>query len=219
MISSKLSRGTLALLALGAFSLAACSDSAAPFAPEAGAPNLAKVKAATVTSTRIGDTTISKIVIQPNSDPKDIDLGNGNKINFPNGASSVCDIATSTYGLGTWNTPCTRSTVPVTIYAITWTDETGLSHADFQPAMRFVPTDVVLLEMKNKNGQIRAGMRIDFCTTFGCVDEAIADPSVATYLDRRGGTAFRRIKHFSGYMVTVGLTDDGSDPTETGEIY
>jgi len=212
---------TLAALVLvaGTFSLAACADSStssAPFAPDVDAPSLAKVKDATVTSSKVGDTTISKVTMLPNASPKSIDLGNGNKIDFPNGASSVCDIATSSYGPGTWNAPCTRSEVPVTFYAATWTDASGLSRSEFQPDMRFVPTDVVRLEMKNKNGKIQAGMRIDFCTAFGCIDEALTDPSLATTLDRRGGTAFRRIKHFSGYMVSVGLTDEPSDSTGTG---
>jgi hypothetical protein len=59
-------------------------------------------------------------------------------------------------------------------------------------------------------------MRVDFCTTLGCIDEAALDASVRTVLNGATGTASRRVKHFSGYMVTVGLTDtDGNDSTPT----
>jgi hypothetical protein len=62
-------------------------------------------------------------------------------------------------------------------------------------------------------------MRVDFCTQTGCINEAALDPSVATTLNGSTGTASRRVKHFSGYMVTVGITDTdstGTDSTQTG---
>ena len=209
----------IALLALGALGTAACSDSAAPLAPEAGAPSLARVKDVSATTTYVGDTTVTRITIRPNTPTYEIWIGNGNSIEFPKGASSVCDVATSSYGPGTWDSACKGSTQPVTIIARTWTDARGLAHSDFQPAMRFVPSDAVTLEMRNKNGLITNDMRIDFCTPVRCVNEAAADPTVATKLEHRKGTAKRRIKHFSGYMVTVGLTDEGSDMPPPGEIY
>ena len=208
----------LVLSSIALAGLAACADGAAPLAPLApDAPSLGREKAVTTSTTYSSDTTFTKITIRPKMPTWEIWIGNGNSIQFPNGASSVCDLASSSYGPGTWDAPCTPSLVPVTIYAKTWTDTNGLAHSDFQPAMRFVPSDVVQLEMRNKNGLITTGMRIDFCTSFGCVNEAAADPSVATTLDRRGGTAYRRIKHFSGYMVTVGLTDEPTDAPDAGE--
>jgi hypothetical protein len=163
----------------------------------------------------VGDTTVTTITIRPNAPTYEIWIGNGNSIQFSQGASSVCDVATSSYGPGTWDAPCARSKSEVTITAKTWTDARGLAHSDFEPALRFVPADEVTLEMRNKNGLITNDMRIDFCTAFGCVNEAATDPTVATTLVHRRGTAKRRIKHFSGYMVTVGLTDEGSDSTTT----
>ena len=204
------------LLVAALLGLGACSDSSAPVAPAAGdAPNLLLFGTAS-SSYKVGDTTITKIVLQPGTAAYDVALGNGNKITFPRGASSVCDQLTSSYGPGTWDAPCLRSLLPVTVYASTWTDARGLSHGEFQPAMRFVPSDVVLLEMRNKNGLITAGMRIDFCTQVGCVNEAAADPTVATVLNPSGGAAKRRIKHFSGYMVSVGLTDEGDTEQNLG---
>jgi hypothetical protein len=221
-LTSQARRGrsmVVALLALGTLGTAACSDNAAPLAPRAAAPapSLSLVSSTGVTSrVLVGDTTITTFTLQPLTRPDAFQLGNGNRIQFPNGASSVCDILTSSYGPGTWDAPCVPSLLPVTITARTWTDARGLSHSDFQPAMRFVPSHNVQLAMRNRDGLLSASMRVDFCTATGCVNEAKADPSLLTVLNGAAGTATRRIKHFSGYMVTVGITDnDGNDSTQT----
>jgi hypothetical protein len=207
----------VALLALGTLTTAACSDSASPLAPTS-APRIvpdASFGTSTVTKVVVGDTTITTITLQPGHKTGTVQLGNDNRIKFPNGASSVCDIATSSYGPGTWDAPCKPSAVPVVITAKTWTDARGLTHADFQPALRFVPSDEIVLSMKNRDGLITDDMRIDFCSALGCVNEGATDPTVTTKLDKKAKNAFRRIKHFSGYMVTVGLTDtdEDTDPT------
>jgi hypothetical protein len=220
-LSSQARRGrsmVVALLALGTLGTTACSDAAAPLAPRSAPARQLAVSnlVGGVTRIVVADTTISTITLIPGQRTGAIQLGNDNRIMFPNGAGSVCDIATSSYGPGTWNAPCSRSAVPVVITARTWTDARGLTHADFQPAMRFVPSDEIILSMKNRDGRIASDMRIDFCSLTGCVNEAAADPTVATYLDRRAQNAFRRIKHFSGYMVTVGLSEgsnESEDPT------
>ena len=210
------------LLALGTLGTAACSDGAAPLAPSpapSGSPSALLVRG-DVSSYTVGDTTVSTFTLLPLTRPGAFQIGNGNKIQFPNGASSVCDLLTSSYGPTEWDRPCVPSALPVKITAKTWTDANGLSHADFQPAMRFVPSHQVVLSMRNRDGLISSRMRVDFCTDVGCINEAALDPSVATVLNGTTGTASRRVKHFSGYMVTVGLTDSdgGSEgPLPTGE--
>jgi hypothetical protein len=204
----------VALLALGTLGTAACSDSAAPLAPSA-APSALLVRG-DVTSWTVGDTIVSTFTLQPLTKPNAFQLGNGNKIHFPNGASSVCDLLTSSYGPGEWDRPCVPSLLPVKVTAKTWVDAKGLARSDFQPAMRFVPSHQVVLSMRNRDGLLSSNMRVDFCTTLGCIDEAALDASVRTVLNGATGTASRRVKHFSGYMVTVGLTDtDGNDSTPT----
>jgi hypothetical protein len=39
------------------------------------------------------------------------------------------------------------------------------------------------------------------------VDESVADPTLRTWVDRDSRSVFRRIKHFSGYLVAGGLLD------------
>src|SRR5688572_16943931 len=45
------------------------------------------------------------------------------EIRFPAGA--VCDPATSSYGPGTWDAPCTPLAAPITFTVRTWTDAAG----------------------------------------------------------------------------------------------
>ena len=219
-LSSPARRGrsmVAALLALGTLGSAACSDAAAPLAPP-HAPSALLVRG-DVSSYTVGDTTVSTFTLQPLTRPDAFQLGHGTKIHFPHGASSVCDLPTSSYGPGEWDRACLPSALPVKITAKTWIDAKGLARSDFQPAMRFVPTHQVVLSLRNRDGLLAAGMRVDFCTRAGCLDEARLDPSVATVLNGTTGTASRRVKHFSGYMVTVGLSDDGTGSTLTGETW
>jgi len=52
---------------------------------------------------------------------------------------------------------------------------------------------------------------VKYCNATGCVDESIADPSLASSVDLVNRVAFRRIKHFSGYMV-ASFVEDALNP-------
>ena len=40
-----------------------------------------------------------------------------------------------------------------------------------------------------------------YCNAIGCVDESLTDPSLASSVDLSNRVVFRRIKHFSGYII------------------
>jgi hypothetical protein len=130
------------------------------------------------------------------------EIGNGSKIKFPYSAGSVCDPRTSSYGPGTWDAPCARATAPVRITARTWVDRhTGKVASEFQPALRFVPGLRNPVTLYLKNSTYKPSDAIWYCAAGGCVDEALADPTLRTSYDSKSQWVYRVIKHFSGYTV------------------
>jgi hypothetical protein len=120
-------------------------------------------------------------------------------------ADAICDPRTSTYGPGEWDAPCEVARKPVRITATAWTDEDGNPRVDFEPALRFRPDAQVTLYLKDKDraGDI-AGLTILWVDPAGnLVDESLDDPSVSTYIGPNG-SLYRRVKHFSGYLVSLG---------------
>ena len=156
-----------------------------------------------VNQATIGDTVVTVFVLGTNPDRgASVPLGFRGKIEFPYQVGSICDPLLSSYGPGTWNDSCTPLRTNITITARTWLNARGKLETDFQPALRFVPGLSQSVTLLLKDPAV-AGTRIDFCTLSGCVDESIADPSVATRLDKLNGAVSRIIKHFSGYTVTA----------------
>jgi hypothetical protein len=136
-------------------------------------------------------------------------LGAGNSITFP--AGSLCDPDKSTYGMGEWDAPCPLATAPVTVNTRGWLDETGKPHLDFDRHVRFAPTanpaGWVLLTVDVYGTELNLWSMIAYCPTdlaSSCVDESIADPTVATVTNPLSGKLTRRVKHFSGYSLTSG---------------
>jgi hypothetical protein len=121
-------------------------------------------------------------------------------------ARSICDPATSGYGMGMWDLACSPLTTKITITARVRSASGGLPRIDFEPALRFNPRETVYLSLavKGKQAQKAAAMGILYCPTNAsksCVDEVLTDPSLETVLDRPNKLVYRRIKHFSGYLV------------------
>ena len=121
-------------------------------------------------------------------------------------AHSICNPSTSSYGMGTWDLACSPLTTRITITAKVRSTAGGLPRIDFEPALRFNPRHSVYLTLavKGKQAQQAVAMRILYCPTNAsksCVDEALSDPSLETVLDRPDKLVYRRIKHFSGYLV------------------
>ena len=42
-----------------------------------------------------------------------------------------------------------------------------------------------------------------------CIDESRSDRDLASFVDRQANVVFRRVKHFSGYLVA----ENGEEPT------
>ncbi|MEO8623050.1 MAG: hypothetical protein ABI625_18390 [bacterium] len=139
---------------------------------------------------------------------------------FP--AHSICDPATSSYGPGTWDSPCARLKGSVTIHASIRTAKLG-TWIDFTPSLRFVPSkeshDWVYLYMYNSSVLGAADFSsysILYVPTLGArgIDEAQTDASLRTYVDTRTGVSMRRVKHFSGFQTSSGRSCDPATETD-----
>jgi hypothetical protein len=143
-------------------------------------------------------------------------LGN-HAVVFP--ARSVCDPATSSYGPGRWDEPCTAIDRPLAVRAEV-RRLNGRTWVDFTPSLRFVPSTNpsrwVWMLMYTPEAASGAGdlaqFNILWAKSIGgpVVDEALEDASMRTYVDGWSGVSLRRIKHFSGYVAGAGRSDDGS---------
>jgi hypothetical protein len=117
-------------------------------------------------------------------------------------ANAICDIATSSYGAGTWNDECTLQQEPVTITATVTDAATDHPRIDFQPALRFSPDQNVMLYIAvTDQATLDNSKVVKYCNEEGCVNEALSDSSLVSHVDENNLLVFRRIKHFSGYVV------------------
>jgi hypothetical protein len=117
-------------------------------------------------------------------------------------ANAVCDLATSSYGIGTWNDDCTTAQEPLTITATVTDAATDHPRVDFKPALRFHPDQVVRLYLAvTDQATLDNSKVVKYCNESGCMDESLTDPSLISYVDTDSKVVFRRIKHFSGYVV------------------
>lgn len=147
-------------------------------------------------------------------------------------AGSMCAVGTSSYGPAYWNASCNPEsrTVQLTI-TVSSSSASGAS-IDFNPALRFSPLSNVVLTLSapQVSRQDAKSWVILYCpsstsTTSGkgsggsgggsdrrskCVNEALTDKDLQTYIDYDLRQLFRRIKHFSRYTVA-----DGSGYTVT----
>ena len=141
------------------------------------------------------------------------DLGN-HAVVFP--AQSVCDPATSSYGAGTWDQPCTPLQTSIRVHAEV-RRVNGETAVDFTPSLRFVPSDnparwvwLVLYTPSAVGSTNLTDYNILWESTFGAqtVDETPSDSSLRTYVDTWQGISLRRIKHFTGYIMPGGRSCD-----------
>ena len=124
-------------------------------------------------------------------------------------ALSICDPATSGYGSETWDLPCTPLRRPVEV-RVRWKHRGGHGSVEFEPDLRFVPSpnqrEWVILAIYDRKPLESEDYRILWETKSGkLIDEAATDPTLRAYVDRRDNTVYRRIKHFSGYLVSAGF--------------
>ena len=146
-------------------------------------------------------------------------------VNFP--ANSVCE-STSTYGPGEWDNSCVTlgATESIQMHATIRFAAQGVA-VDFSPPVRFSPTTVVTLSTRifspilTGNASYYASnpgalqyFAINYSPGLGssAVADYGSDASLATQVDLTTGTLWRRVKHFSGYVIGGGST---CDPTTT----
>jgi hypothetical protein len=193
---------TLTALALTAVLLAGCAGEStrpsaiqktsqlrtSPFAPTAAQKALVGVS----------DGTYS-FVIDPSQDNA-LAIG-ASHLDIP--ANAVCDIASSSYGSDHWEESCAAQTDTFTITAVVRNAATDHPSVDFEPALRFSPDKNILLYLfVTDQATLDASRLVKYCNAHGCVDESIADASLASSVDLNNRVVFRRIKHFSGYTIS-----------------
>lgn len=130
-------------------------------------------------------------------------------------ANAICDIATSTYGADHWNESCVPQTEPVQITAVVRNADSDHPSIDFYPAMRFNPDKTVNLYIYVPVGMddFQKKWVMNYCNDAGtCIDESLGDPDLASYADHTNSMVFRRIKHFSGYLIGTN-TEEMTDPS------
>ena len=193
-----------------AAALAACSD-AATTAPESSAA-LSVPRAAiyidrldTLSAVQSADITVT---------PEGgwFQLGK-NGVYFP--ANSICDPATSSYGVTEWDKTCRTITKPIKIHATL--DTLNSSWIVFKPDLRFRPTSdqnrwvylfmyTPTLEGRYENPTlVRDRWKINWLPGAGlpAVDESLKDGTLKTRQYKNTGYVYRRVKHFSGYQISV----------------
>ncbi len=201
--------------------LAACSAADQAVAPAvkqsarpAGAPSLDVITNAVATDSLSADFTVT-----PSGGM--FVLGS-NAVYFP--ANAICNPETSSYGPGTWDNACEPLDHAINFHAEVRRDESGNRWVDFTPAVRFVPasnaSQTVWMMMKtgvDVTSENYSQFGMEWMPTSSpdvTVHEASSDSDLRSYVDIQRDIVFRRVKHFSGYIVitarasTEGLLED-----------
>jgi hypothetical protein len=123
-------------------------------------------------------------------------------------ANAVCELSSSSYGPDSWNDACTPESTSFTITAVVKNAATSHPSVEFQPALRFSPDkNVSLFLYVTDQATLDASRVMKYCNASGCVDESLVDPSLQSNVDTTNNVVFRRIKHFSGYVVAEFASD------------
>lgn len=203
----------------GAAVFSACRDAA--LAPhDALAPVALTVPAVSFTELQ-GEPASWTVTIDPRRD--NVYSDGINTVRFP--AGSICDPATSGYGPGMWDAPCTAATAPISL-PVTLTVSGGRLHVEFGLHLRFAPSNDpakhVVLTVANPavtstSESLRRYAIFHVPTgTSTLVDEGITDPSLVTIVKRSEGKIVRRLKHFSGYNLHLGIWTDCTPGVDDG---
>ncbi len=138
---------------------------------------------------------------------------------FP--ANSICDPSISSYGPSHWDDACTTIAQPITITA-RLSQRNGVSAVDFSPELRFAPASeasrgvwIFMYSPQARRASDLSRFNIMFAPSLGAdpVNDAADDPSLRTFVNRAAGVSYRRIKHFTGYVIAAGNSCDPSGET------
>ena len=207
-------RSSILLITGAAVVLAvACRDTLAPTAspekdPFASRPQLLRSSGG---SSRTGSITLT---------PQGGDyLLGGFLLRVPAGA--VCDPATTQYGPAFWDDQCTPISAPITLQ-VEVKQQNGRLWIDFKPNVRFAPSNdpskwVTLLTWRPRSELSSAFSRrqmrqyaLLYAREIGAtpLDEGTIDKSMVTVVRMRDGLIWRRLKHFSGFTISLGRACD-----------
>ena len=190
-ISRQLVTALFSLVTVGV--LAACTDQTMAPAPAAEAPAVY----IPANFAQVGGNHVFRVT---NADGITKKIGT-HVISIP--ANAICEL-TSGYGPGFWDQPCQPLRGSVVITARVMQDPDGQPYIDFQPAMRFAPNKDVMLFMREGRSNGKKQIAVKFCDNLGfCIDEALTDPSLQWFRVGKTPIIGRRVKHFSGYTVTM----------------
>lgn len=207
-----LARSTCSLMALLATSvlLGACSDTVAPVVAETESVSAESPFVPSAASMALVGVSDGKYTFQVDPTQTGRLFLGANLLYLP--ANSICDLETSGYGASTWKSDCTPETEPLTITAVVRGAGTRTPRIDFLPQMRFHPETKVSLYMYVPDAQDRKAAKswvVEYCDDANvCIDESLTDRSLITRIDPRSKVVFRRIKHFSGYILNTGIVED-----------
>jgi hypothetical protein len=147
-------------------------------------------------------------------------------------AGAVCDPASTKYGPRYWDEECVPARRSITVSVIAKKHGRGVS-VDFQPDLRFRPsagwvviqtsayrdllTSASVRQLSSQSGYFQ-NFAILYAPSGGGshIDEvrSTGDGSVITHVDLRSGLVWRRVKHFSGYLVSLGQKCDLTQVTD-----
>ena len=163
------------------------------------------------TATRLVPTDANKALVQADDktytffvDPNSSQTLSFGKSHLDLPANSICDIAKSEYGPTYWNSPCHVARRMVLITATVKDAHTNKPRVDFEPALRFNPyTNVQLSLFVSDTETLNNVLVLKYCSSSShCVDESLTDASLGTTVNKSLQEVSRRIKHFSGYVVS-----------------
>lgn len=198
--------GRTLMAALVVATVAACSSDGA-LAPTAAPTG---VRASVRSGSGKTDTSVTTFTLRPDRGITKT-LNGGHQLFVA--ANAVCDLSSS-YGPTEWDKPCALQKTAFTITARTWIGPSGHPRVDFQPQLRFAPSAKAnaILYLMDKSAATDPNYKILYCADAlsACLDESIADPTVATQRDVRG-FLYRRIKHFSGYNIASGFASAAAE--------
>ncbi len=135
--------------------------------------------------------------------------------------NAVCDPTQSTYGPTEWDQPCVTLAPghSVVVFAGLSLGASALG-VDFSPALRFSPDAMVTMSTGAFSTTLLTNTAY-YSANPGALNSLVmyyaqgsglpaemdfaTDPSVITHVNMTTGRVWRRVKHFSGYIISVGL--------------
>ena len=139
-------------------------------------------------------------------------------------AGAVCDPETTKYGVKHWDDDCAPARQSVSVNVVAKKHGQTVS-VDFEPDLRFRPSagwvtlqTSAFSSVLTNNSVRQISPSSSFFQSFAIlyvptggqshIDEfrSTGDESMVTHVDLRTGTVWRRVKHFSGYLVSAGYS-------------